>query len=101
MFNFVVCMLQILRGEQSYRHIEIITPAFVFAFLLGLWVGVCYGWGMSVIISGVAFILKFFVAAIRFFICIWFDVEIEGRWYWKLFAGFALLETAVIWGILK
>jgi hypothetical protein len=99
--NFVICMMQIVKEEYAYTHSELIPPCFVFAFFLGLWVGLNWGWGIAVTVSIFAFIVRFFIGSIRFTICIFKGYEIGSGAYWKLFAISALIETAVIWGLMR
>jgi hypothetical protein len=101
MLNFVICMLQIIKEEYEYTHAELIPPCFVFAFFLGIWVGLNWGWGIAVPLSIFAFILRFFIGSVRYTICILTDTEIRSGFYWNLFAIFALLETAIIWGLMR
>jgi len=101
MLNFAICMLQIVKEEYAYEHSELIPPCFIFALFLGFWVGINWGWGLATVVSIFAFMVRFFLGSIRFAICIFTGTELRSGFYWKLFAWFALLETAIIWALLK
>ena len=101
LLNFAICMLQIMMEERQYTHSELIPPCFIFALFLGFYVGFNWGFALAVPLSIIAFMLRFFIGSLRFSICIFMGAELRSGYYWKLFAGFALGETAIIWALMR
>jgi len=99
--NFIVFSLQILIGERSYTHRQILPPSFAVGFLLGFWVGALQGWELALLVFGLAFIGKFFVASLRMAWMLRTQTEIGSRKYYQFLAWGAMVETAAVWAMVK